>query len=244
MIPKVIHYCWFGKKKMPELNIKCIESWKKYCPDYKIIEWNEDNYDISSNTYMQEAYEKKMWAFVSDVARLDIIYRYGGIYLDTDVEVVRNMDDLLYQDGFLGTFSNGVIATGLGFGAVQGNGLIKEFLDDYEHHKFDIKNGTETMKLCVDYQTELLEKKGYTREKGFQTIDGISIYPEDILTNIRPYTRSKIVYPHSYTIHLSAASWRDKENTENQAEMFNLLKEMKTSNSSQLYWGYQKEDKE
>ena len=97
-IPKKIHYCWFGRNEIPEKTLRCIESWKKYCPDYEIIQWNEDNYDINKIPYMKDAYKEKKWAFVSDYARLDVIYQYGGIYLDTDVELVNSLDDLLEYD--------------------------------------------------------------------------------------------------------------------------------------------------
>ena len=102
MIPKKIHYCWVGGNSKPPLVKKCIQSWKKYCPDYEIIEWNESNYDISKNIYMKQAYEAKKWAFVTDYMRLDIIYEHGGIYLDTDVELIKNIDDLLSNEAFAG----------------------------------------------------------------------------------------------------------------------------------------------
>jgi len=101
-IPKVIHYCWFGKGKMPKLAKKCIKSWKKYCPDYKIICHNEDNFDLTQNRYLNEAYKAGKWAFVSDYVRLKIIYDNGGIYLDTDVELIKPIDDLLLTKGFMG----------------------------------------------------------------------------------------------------------------------------------------------
>ena len=102
MIPKVIHYCWFGKNELPEDAKRCIASWKKFCPDYEIIEWNETNYDVRKNKYMSDAYDEKKWAFVSDYARIDIIYNYGGIYLDTDVELLRPLDELLKDKMFCG----------------------------------------------------------------------------------------------------------------------------------------------
>lgn len=119
-IPKIIHYCWFGGGPISEADRKCIESWKKYCPDYKIIEWNEQNFEISANRYAQQAYEAKKYAFVSDYARLAVVYEYGGIYLDTDVELVRPLDELLELPGFMGFQNNNEVATGLGFGGVQG----------------------------------------------------------------------------------------------------------------------------
>ena len=125
-IPKVIHYCWFGKGEMPKLAKKCIKSWEKYCPGFEIICHNEDNFDLSQNRYMCEAYEAGKWAFVSDFARLKIIYDNGGIYLDTDVELIKPIDDLLEGKGFMGFDEKGIVATGLGFGAEKGNEIIGE----------------------------------------------------------------------------------------------------------------------
>ena len=102
MIPKVIHYCWFGKKPLPPLAVNCIDSWKKFCPDYEIIEWNEKNFDINSNTYVREAYENKKWAFVSDYVQLYALYNYGGIYMDTDVQVLKPLDAFLNDQAFSG----------------------------------------------------------------------------------------------------------------------------------------------
>lgn len=210
IIPKKIHYCWFGKDPIPEQNKKYMDTWKKYCPDYEIIEWNEDNYDFSKNQYAYEAYKNKKWAFVSDVARLDIIYHHGGIYLDTDVEVLRNLDELLYQEGFLGTFYSGEVNTGLGFGAVKGNRLIKELLEQYDEYEFSLKKGTKVLPLCVDYQTDYLKSKGYIVGKGYQEIDNVAIYTEEILENLCFDTRRKIYSENTFTIHHSDASWRDE----------------------------------
>ena len=102
MIPKIIHYCWFGGNPLPELAIKCIESWKKYLPDYEIKEWNESNFDINCCAYVREAYEAKKWAFVSDYARFWILYQHGGLYFDTDVELIKSIDDLIVKGAFMG----------------------------------------------------------------------------------------------------------------------------------------------
>ena len=131
MIPKIIHYCWFGRNSKPHSVLKCIKSWEKYLPDYKIIEWNEDNFPIEDNIYCKQAYECKKWAFATDYARLWIIYNYGGIYLDTDVEVVKSWDPLLKHDCFIGRQPGYQVNTGSGFGAVKGHPLIKIMLDDY-----------------------------------------------------------------------------------------------------------------
>lgn len=124
MIPKKIHYCWFGRNPLPELAVRCIESWKKYCPDYEIIEWNEDNYDINKISYVKEAYQARKWAFVTDYVRLDVVNQYGGIYLDTDVELLKSLDPLLKYKSFFGMEEGKFIATGLGFGAEKGTKIL------------------------------------------------------------------------------------------------------------------------
>ena len=131
-IPKIIHYCWFGGGPISAESQKCMESWKKYCPDYKIMAWNEQNFDISTNRYAQQAYEAKKYAFVSDYVRLAVLYEYGGIYLDTDVELVRPLDELLELPGFMGFQTNNEVATGLGFGARKGNSVVQALLRDYD----------------------------------------------------------------------------------------------------------------
>lgn len=139
-IPKKIHYCWFGRNPLPESAKKCIESWKKYCPAYEIIEWNEDNFDLTENRYAREAYEQKKWAFVSDYARLKIVYEQGGIYMDVDVELIKPLDELTELDGYMG-FEKEIdgqmwIATGLGFGARAGHPIVGALLKDYEDIPF------------------------------------------------------------------------------------------------------------
>ena len=130
-IPKVIHYCWFGNNKKPELIEKCIDSWKKYCPDYEIVEWNEDNFDVNFCPYAHKAYSQKRYGFLSDVARLQIIYNNGGIYLDTDVELKRNIDELCDNVAWFAYGPNTEINTGCGFGAEKNNWLVKKMLDQY-----------------------------------------------------------------------------------------------------------------
>ena len=140
-IPKIIHYCWFGGGPINPESRKCIESWKKYCPDYKIIEWNEQNFEISQNRYAQQAYEAKKYAFVSDYVRLAVLYRYGGIYLDTDVELVRPLDELLEHKGFIGMEHSApspygrtlLVNTGSGVGAEPGCEMIGKMLAAYRN---------------------------------------------------------------------------------------------------------------
>ena len=164
IIPKVIHYCWFGGEAIPLQCQKYMESWKKYCPDYEIVRWDESNYDVEKNQYMCEAYKAKSYGFVSDYARLDIVYNHGGIYLDVDVELVKSLDDFLYEKGFM-AFHFYRVSTGLGFGAVPSLPIIKKIRDDYERQTFvpfDCEDEAEVKKIkkCPDIQTEFLEKIG------------------------------------------------------------------------------------
>lgn len=136
MIPKIIHYCWFGRGPKPEVFEKCFASWKQYMPDFQIIEWNEENTDLDSCHFLRDAYNQKKWAFVSDVVRLQAVYRMGGIYMDTDVELFQSLNDYLEYDGFFFFQNHSQINTGMGFGACAQNQLIAEMLTDYERTVF------------------------------------------------------------------------------------------------------------
>lgn len=155
MIPKKIHYCWFGGNPKPEIIETCIASWHAFCPDWEIVEWNESNYDVSAYPYMQEAYEAKKWAFVSDVARLDIVAKHGGVYLDTDVELLAPIDELVQQDAFYIFETERNIATGLGFGAAAGHPTVTAMLRYYEGRSF-LKNGKPDLTPCPANNTEML----------------------------------------------------------------------------------------
>lgn len=157
-IPKIIHYCWFGGNEKPECILKCIKSWKKYCPDYEIKEWNETNFDINLFQYTKEAYEAKKWAFVSDVARLWVIYNYGGIYMDTDVEILNNIDHILEYDLFMFFQSERTLNTGMGFGAPKNNHIVKSILDDYRKIQFVSNNGKYNMTACPILNTNVLRE--------------------------------------------------------------------------------------
>lgn len=153
MIKKVIHYCWFGRNEKNDLINRCIESWKIYCPEYDIIEWNEDNFDVNFCEYTKQAYEAKKYAFVSDVARLYIIYNYGGIYLDTDVEIIEPIDKLLEYDAWFNWETERFINTGLGFGAKKGNEVVKFLLEDYLNKQFYKKENVIDLTACPKINT-------------------------------------------------------------------------------------------
>lgn len=211
MIPKVIHYCWFGHNPLPPLAIKCIESWKKYLPDYEIKEWNEDNFDVNIIPYTAEAYQAKKYAFVSDYARFWILYNYGGLYFDTDVEVIRPMDDIIECGPFMGCEMDAQpgmktisVAPGLGLGVAPGLGLYKKILDYYCPLHFDPMNITITI---VGHTTQVLRDMGLQDEKGIQQVAGVWIYPSEYFNPTNIVTRRLYISENTRTIHHYAASW-------------------------------------
>lgn len=212
-IPKIIHYCWFGGNPLPEKDRKCIESWKEKCPEYKIIEWNESNYDICKNAYMKEAYDAHRWGFVPDYARLDIIYQYGGIYLDTDVELLRSLDDLLDQKAFMAFESETAVAPGLIIAAEPKNAIIKDMMDSiYGDRRFLRKDGTYDTVASPKMATEYLVKKGLECNNRLQMIDGLHIYPKEYFCPKDYMTGEVYITDNTYSIHHYNASWQtDKQ---------------------------------
>ncbi len=175
-IPKIIHYCWFGGNAKPEIIEKCIESWKRFCPSWEIVEWNENNYDVNTYRYVKEAYGAKKWAFVSDVVRLDVVYKYGGVYLDTDVELFANIDSLLENDAFFVFETDRNINTGIGFGANKENIVVFEMLKYYFDKSFIVKNKFD-MSPCPSKNTEALiaAMPALKRNGKNQCVDGIAL---------------------------------------------------------------------
>ena len=177
MIPKIIHYCWFGRNPKPKLAEKCMGSWKKYCKDYQIIEWNEDSFDISkAPLYVQQAYDEKKWAYVSDYVRLYAVYMCGGVYLDTDVEIVNSLDNLLKNYAFFGFENNKHIATGLGFGAEKGARILQEIMSQYDCISFIMEDGSYDFTPCPQRNTEVFLKYGLKQNGETQMLkdDGMS----------------------------------------------------------------------
>lgn len=181
-IPKIIHYCWFGKKDKPDFIINCINSWKKELVDYKIIEWNEENFNINCNEFVKDAYESEKFAFVSDYVRMFALYSYGGIYLDTDVEVINSFNDYLNNDSFWGFEAGNYIATST-IGAKKHNKLIKEFIDEYKNKKFINKDGSYNIETNVKIVSSVLVKYGVELNGNYQEIQGLAtIYPLEIFS--------------------------------------------------------------
>ena len=212
-IPKIIHYCWVGGNPKPESVLYCIESWKKYCPEYEIKEWNESNYDFTQNLYMNQAYEAKKWGFVPDYARLDIVYNYGGIYLDTDVEMVRNFDKLLENQAFMGFENTGdgeyFVNCGHGFGAVPHHPIIKQARDLYDHLSFIKENGELNLIPSPYYTTQTLRQFGLKQKNETQQLENMIIFRSDVLCPKNFRTGKLKVTENTFSIHHFTASWLD-----------------------------------
>lgn len=218
MIPKRIHYCWFGGNPLPELAQRCIASWKKFCPDYEIIEWNESNFNLEMNDYVKEAYQAKKWAFVSDVARLYALVNYGGIYMDTDVEIIRPIDDLLAYEAVSGFESETQIPTGL-MGCEKGHRMFVEFLNDYEKRHFVNSDGTYDFTTNVTKITNICLKYGLKMDNSMQIINGFTLLPWDYLCPKNHQTKEIHITKNTYTIHHFDGSWQSEED-----KYFALLK--------------------
>ena len=211
MIPKTIHYCWFGGKPKPKLAKKCIKSWKRYCHDYEIIEWNESNFDINSAPlYVKQAYEAKKWAFVTDYVRLWAMTTFGGIYMDTDVEVIAPLDCFLKHKAFSG-FEDGInIPTGI-MESEKNYGLFKELLNYYYTSSFLKEDGTLDTTNNVQIITKICLSKGLVQNNTFQIIEGFALYPNDYFCPKSYYDGIIRKTQNTHTIHHYAASWLQKD---------------------------------
>lgn len=210
MIPKKIHYCWFGGNPLPELALKCIASWKKNCPDYEIIEWNESNFDLDINPYVREAYDAKKWAFVSDVARLYALVSFGGVYMDTDVEVIKPLDDLLNYKAVSGFESETQIQTGL-MACEKGNKMFEEFLNNYTDDHFLRTDGSLDLTTNVTRITRTCLKYGLIQNNTMQTVNGFTLLPKDYLCPKDHTTKEISITNNTVCIHHFDGSWHTKE---------------------------------
>lgn len=219
MIPKTIHYCWFGRNPKPKLALKCIKSWRKYCRDYQIVEWNEDNFDLSTcPLYVRQAYEAKKWAFVTDYVRLKVVYDHGGIYLDTDVELIRSPNELLRYSAFFGFEGGTYINTGLGFGAEKHADILRELMDDYSDIPFNLGNGQYDTTACPVRNTQVFVRHGLELNKMDQMLDGnIRILSQKWLCPYNDWTGTKRITKDTVSIHWYSASWETEEYKERKA---------------------------
>lgn len=214
MNKKQIHYCWFGRGELPELAIRCINSWKKQMPDYEIIEWNEDNFDVRMIPYSSAAYDAKKYAFVSDYARFWVLYHYGGIYLDTDVELLQPLDDIISQGPFLGCERDGVnehtnfiaVNPGVGMYAEAKMPFYENLLAKYKQMEFN----TDVSKIptIVDHTTNALLEHGLVKTDQIQNVCGINVYPKEYFCPKSIITGETKITRNSYSIHHFNGSWQ------------------------------------
>lgn len=240
MIPKIIHYCWVGNAPKPKSVLYCIESWKKFCPDYEIREWNESNYDFSKNLYMKQAYEAKKWGFVPDYARLDIIYEYGGIYLDTDVEIIKSFDEMLNHTAFMGFENTGdgefFVNCGHGFGAEPHNKIIEAARELYEHIRFLNEDNTYNMLPSPHYTTQTLKKYGLVQENKDQKLSDMIVYASDVLCPKNFRTGEIGISKRTISIHHFTASWLDEKIKEELKRQQRLEKHLGKRGTQKYLW--------
>lgn len=238
MIPKIIHYCWFGGKPLDELALKCINSWKEYFPDYEIIQWNEQNFDINQMEFMKKAYMNEKWAFVSDVARLIVIYNFGGLYFDTDVEIVSNYEDILKNDiqGFMGYEKTNAVTTGSGFGAVPKHPFVEALINvykdlDYEHYAECLSEIA-----CPILTTQLLVNHGYIVEDRMQKCCNLLIYPSEYFSPI-DYMSGRLTKTElTHSIHWYNGSWNTEE-TKKELAVAQRLRRVFGTKMGEIFYG-------
>lgn len=208
---KKIHYCWFGGAPFPEIVIKCMESWKRFCPDYEIIEWNESNFDVHCCKYVEQAYEAKKWAFVSDYCRFFVLYNYGGIYLDTDVELLKSLDGL--PQNFVGFENKSAVASGLIRGATAGDDICGKMLNSYNNDTFVLEDGKLNLKTVCERETDILKLYGLKGNGCMQNVCRTTVFPKDYFSPKDYVTQKVHITERTYSIHHYAYSWQgEKEN--------------------------------
>lgn len=224
MIEKTIHYCWFGGNPLPSIASKCIKSWKRYCPDYKIVRWDESNFDIHCNKWCSIMYEQKRWAFLSDYARLRIIYENGGIYLDTDVELVKSLDSVLDDECFMGLDTTQMVANGLGFGAERHHSIIRDNMLEYEnvtdfyHPELNSHITTRLLQpYGLDCNSQTVQKL-YVGDSMEVPKRKITIYPPEYFCAKHTHTGIITITKNTMAIHHFECSWDTVEGRKKQQE--------------------------
>lgn len=203
MIPKTIHYCWFGRGEKPKLAQNCIASWKKFCPDYEVIEWNEDNFDVNTNGYTRMCHEQKKYAFLSDYVRLYVVEKFGGVYFDTDVELLRPIEPLLGNEAFFGFENDQNVASGLGFGAEAGNPVVQAMLAEYN----TLLDGEHGVTGCPTLNTRALVKLGLRLDGSYQQLTHAAVYPAEYFNPYDDPTGTLNKTKNTYSVHWYAKSW-------------------------------------
>ncbi|MGO5501189.1 glycosyltransferase family 32 protein [Paratractidigestivibacter faecalis] len=211
MISKVIHYCWFGGKPLPHTARKCLQSWERFCPDYEIKRWDETNFDTRQHPFVASAYDAGAWAFVSDWARLKILYDNGGIYLDTDVKLIKTLDGLLDNQCYIGVQqSERLCTTGLGFGCLKSSPVVHEMLAQYDGLRFDWAHSQEL--ACPHLNDEVVRAHGYSGDGlgDVERFEGLTVYPSRFFDPIAPGDSLNLMGDDTISVSLYANSWGSK----------------------------------
>lgn len=211
MIPKIIHYCWFGGNPKSELILKCIESWKKFAADYKIIEWNENNFDLNKYKYVRQAYDKGKFAFVSDVVRFDVLNKYGGVYLDTDVELLAPIDSFMNSSMFMGFDKRNKVASGLIFGSISNHPILADVLTYYDTTPFIMSNGNIDTTTVVTILSDVLTANGYVLDGKMIKDESLTVYPSEYFDPLDYENEKLTITKNTIAIHYYAGSWKSKK---------------------------------
>lgn len=207
MIPKIIHYCWFGSKPIPKLERECMESWRRMLPDYKIMRWDETTFDVDQHPFTAAAYKAKKFAFVADYVRLYALHKYGGVYLDTDIEIVKSLDDLMEYEAFGGFETPVVMQTGV-LAMTNNNVIFKEFFEVYQNLKFELKSNGEVATLANSHiLARILSFHGLKLDNSRQSICGMELFPQEYFCPINQATREIKKTENTYCIHYLSGSW-------------------------------------
>lgn len=224
-IPKKIHYIWLGRKKIPEEFEDYIKGWKVINPDYEIIRWDESNYDLSKNDFVREAYEAGAWSRVANYMRLDIIYNHGGIYLDTDVEMIKSVDCLLQDDAFFCMGNTDSINTGCGFGAKIGCDVVKDIMNEYEGKHFDTEKGGVGQYSSHFFLEDAILKQGFEIMDKYQKIKDVVLYPKEVMSPMTFEGMPNFLTKYTVAIHHEKGSWRTKKEKDGVDELSKIIKE-------------------
>lgn len=230
-IPKTIHYFWFSGKKKTSLAEECLKSWKQICPDYEMVEWNTGNYDVTANAYMYQAFQVQNWAYVSDYARLDVVYRYGGIYLDLDVRLLKNLDFLLKHEMFIG-FGPLRDIEAAAFGAKQGCTVIKDMMNIYESRIFEPNTSTNLLNVQPVYLDTFFSERGFLINGRYQERKGVALYPRELFSPMDWFTGETGTLEKSAGIHYCAGGWHSKKQRENRIRKRNGYRRLE-----EMYFG-------
>jgi hypothetical protein len=236
MIARVIHFCWFGGRPLPAAAEACIESWWKFCPGYELRRWSEDSFDVSQCAFARQAFERGEWAFLSDYARLKIVHDHGGIYLDTDVELVRALDDLLQFQAFFGFQHDQTVNTGHGFGAVPRQAVVAALLSAYEAQSFVNVDGRPDRTPCPQRDSAVFERLGFRLDGTRQERDGVVLLPAECFSPKSFQSGETAMTPKTYAIHHFAASWHSPIEAAHLARMRRYCGTFGERAGQWLYW--------